>query len=172
MECFCGCGTKLSRGQVNLNLRAGEVAVELLAWSKALSTSDMRTPETFATQRLVDDGGDCFRHLLATMHGEREALSLDESDRWLARSRSEWRDREEMVEKGSFMRRPKLRLTEEDLRRLDRTNPERSFVDVQPAEPRPDADIATQLERLGALRAEGILTEEEFRDAKARVIGR
>jgi hypothetical protein len=106
------------------------------------------------------------------MHGEREVFSLDESDRWLAQSRSEWRDREEMIDKGSFLRRPKLRLTEDDLGRLDRTHPERSFAGVQRAEPGPDADIATQLERLGALRAEGVLTEEEFRDAKARVIGR
>jgi hypothetical protein len=32
-------------------------------------------------------------------------------------------------------------------------------------------DVAGQLERLGALRAEGVLSEEEFRAAKARVLG-
>ena len=37
--------------------------------------------------------------------------------------------------------------------------------------PAPQDDIVTQLERLGNLYAQGILTEEEFKAQKARILG-
>ena len=40
-----------------------------------------------------------------------------------------------------------------------------------PAAPAPEEDIITQLERLGALKAQGILTEEEFAAQKAKLLG-
>jgi hypothetical protein len=40
-----------------------------------------------------------------------------------------------------------------------------------PAAPAPEEDVITQLERLGALKAQGILTEEEFADQKAKLLG-
>ena len=39
------------------------------------------------------------------------------------------------------------------------------------AMPAIDDDVITQLERLGALRAQGILTEEEFNAQKAKLLG-
>jgi hypothetical protein len=40
-----------------------------------------------------------------------------------------------------------------------------------PAAPAPDEDVISQLERLGALKAQGILTEEEFQAQKAKLLG-
>ena len=40
-----------------------------------------------------------------------------------------------------------------------------------PAAPAPEEDVITQLERLGALKAQGILTEEEFAAQKAKLLG-
>jgi hypothetical protein len=40
-----------------------------------------------------------------------------------------------------------------------------------PASPSPDEDVITQLERLGALHAQGILTDDEFAVEKARLLG-
>ncbi len=40
-----------------------------------------------------------------------------------------------------------------------------------PAAPAPEEDVITQLERLGALKAQGILTEEEFNAQKAKLLG-
>jgi hypothetical protein len=37
--------------------------------------------------------------------------------------------------------------------------------------PAQEDDVITQLERLGALRAQGILTEEEFQAQKAKLLG-
>jgi hypothetical protein len=37
--------------------------------------------------------------------------------------------------------------------------------------PAPEEDMITQLERLGALKAQGILTEEEFAAQKAKLLG-
>lgn len=39
------------------------------------------------------------------------------------------------------------------------------------AAPVPQEDVITQLERLGALKAQGILTEEEFAAQKAKLLG-
>lgn len=50
--------------------------------------------------------------------------------------------------------------------------PPPQYVEVMPpAAPAPTEDVITQLERLGALKAQGILTEEEFAEQKARLLG-
>jgi hypothetical protein len=40
-----------------------------------------------------------------------------------------------------------------------------------PAAPAPQEDVITQIERLGALKAQGLLTEEEFAAQKAKLLG-
>jgi hypothetical protein len=40
-----------------------------------------------------------------------------------------------------------------------------------PPPPAPEEDVITQLERLGTLKAQGILTEEEFAAQKAKLLG-
>jgi hypothetical protein len=40
-----------------------------------------------------------------------------------------------------------------------------------PAAPVPQDDVITQIERLGALKAQGLLTEEEFAAQKAKLLG-
>lgn len=50
--------------------------------------------------------------------------------------------------------------------------PQVQYVEVAaPAAPAPEEDMITQLERLGALKAQGILTEEEFAAEKAKLLG-
>lgn len=50
--------------------------------------------------------------------------------------------------------------------------PEQQIVYVEaPAAPAPNEDVITQLERLGALKAQGLLTEEEFAAQKAKLLG-
>ncbi len=52
--------------------------------------------------------------------------------------------------------------------------PEQSAPPPPPAEPAPAApvdDPITQLERLGALKAQGLLTDEEFNAQKAKILG-
>jgi hypothetical protein len=112
---------------------------------------------------------------LGALHEELDEVSLGDSADWLAESRAAWRDREEMTEGGGFLRGPKLRLTKDDLARIDRVHPDLSFSASSPApDPVPAArdgagDPAAQLERLRSLHAEGILTEDEFRAAAARL---
>jgi len=48
--------------------------------------------------------------------------------------------------------------------------PQPAPVYVEPA-PAPEDDVYAQLERLGALKAQGILTEEEFAAQKAKLLG-
>lgn len=40
-----------------------------------------------------------------------------------------------------------------------------------PAAPAPEEDVITQIERLGALKAQGLLTDEEFAAQKAKLLG-
>jgi hypothetical protein len=42
---------------------------------------------------------------------------------------------------------------------------------VEVAAPAPEEDVISQLERLGALHAQGILTDEEFAAQKAKLLG-
>ncbi|MBS1861473.1 MAG: SHOCT domain-containing protein [Actinobacteria bacterium] len=70
-------------------------------------------------------------------------------------------------------------LSDHDMAQLDRRHPELSFtgqVATANADGRPPtapADhLVDRLERLRGLRAEGVLTEDEFAVAKARLLGR
>ena len=45
------------------------------------------------------------------------------------------------------------------------------YVAPPPVAPAPEEDVITQLERLGALKAQGLLTEEEFNAQKAKILG-
>lgn len=176
MECYCGCGRRVSRRLTDTNLRIGEVALELLAWDKRRATMPMQPAEFVETERLIDRGANSHRRLLGALHGELDEVSLADSTEWLTESRGSWRDRDEMTEGGRFLRGPKLRLTKDDLARIDRVHPEQSFSASSPAPVAvPGArdgaiDPAAQLQRLRSLRGEGILTEDEFRAAAARLL--
>jgi hypothetical protein len=55
---------------------------------------------------------------------------------------------------------------------MDSSGVQPQYVVAQPvAAPAPEEDVITQLERLGALLAQGILTEEEFAAQKAKLLG-
>jgi hypothetical protein len=176
MECYCGCGRRVSHRLTDANLRIGEVALELLAWDKRRSTSPMQPADFVETERLIDRGANSHRRLLGALHGEFDEVSLEDSAEWLVESRAAWRARDEMTEGGRFPRGRKLRLTKDDFARIDRIHPEQSFSASPPtpvAVPGARdgaADPADQLERLRSLRAEGILTEDEFRAAAARLL--
>ena len=49
--------------------------------------------------------------------------------------------------------------------------PQQYAPEPQYAPPPPEEDVITQLERLGALKAQGLLTEEEFVAQKAQLLG-
>lgn len=49
--------------------------------------------------------------------------------------------------------------------------PQEQYAPPTPDMPAPQDDVITQLERLGALKAQGILTEEEFAAQKAKLLG-
>jgi hypothetical protein len=168
MKCFCGCGRSVPRRLTDENLRLSEVSLELLAWDRHRTMGAATPVEAEETDLLVDRGAACHRRLLAALHGEGGDGSLEEGDEWLQESRDWWKEYPDMVEKESFWG-PQLRVTADDLSRLDRLRPERSFS--KPAPPAESGELVEQLERLGALLAQGQLTEEEFQAAKERVIG-
>ena len=49
--------------------------------------------------------------------------------------------------------------------------PEQVVYVEAPAAPAPEEDVITQLERLGALKAQGLITEDEFNAQKAKLLG-
>jgi hypothetical protein len=133
------------------------------------------SPITPDTELLIARGAGCYQRLLSTLHGEEGPDPLPDSEDWLDDSFLARRDRPDMTTKGSLLHRPKLNLTDPDYARLDRMRPERSFSasTPEPGEPgRADEDALGQLKGLNELHAVGALTDEEFAEAKARVIGR
>jgi hypothetical protein len=48
--------------------------------------------------------------------------------------------------------------------------PQEQYAPPQPAMPAPQDDVTTQLERLGALKAQGLLSDEEFAAAKQKLL--
>ena len=54
---------------------------------------------------------------------------------------------------------------------VDHAQAEQAPQAPPPPPPAPEEDVITQLERLGALKAQGILTEEEFAAQKAKLLG-
>lgn len=142
MECYCGCGRRVSRRLTDTNLRISEVALELLAWDKRRATSAMDPADFVETERLIDRGANFHRRLLAALHGELDDVSLVESEEWLVESRARWKDREEMTERGGFLRGRKLKLTKDDLARIDRVHPEHTFSASSPCRSRSPAPAA------------------------------
>jgi hypothetical protein len=168
--CVCGCGTPIPRGLVDAHLQTTSVALELLAWDKARSEGRIPGEEAEAIDSLIHRGALQYQRLLDTIHGERESAPIAEGQSWLEESGALRQNRQHMTEKSWIKRGNRLRLTDEDVAMLDRKRPERSFSGRKSSAD-PETDVAGQLERLGALHAEGVLSDEEFEAAKRRVLG-
>ena len=182
MDCVCDCGTSVPRRLIRANLQGGEVALELLAWDKARTTGEIDPGEHGWVEDLIDRGAGHYRGILAAVHGDPEAYSAAATASWLEESLRARQDRSDMTE-SRLLFRPKLRLSDRDLARLDRERPELSFSlrgaaanapggVAEPDPERVDADPVEQLSGLTELHAAGALTDEEFAAAKARVIKR
>ena len=170
MECICGCGTQIQRRLLDAHLQSTAVALELLAWDKARAEGRIPREEAEAIDSLIHRGALQYQRLLDAIHGEREAAPLAEGQSWLDESQALRRDRQYMTEKTWIRTGSKLRLTEEEIAMLDRKRPQLSFSGGG-SSAGPESDVAGQLERLGALHAEGVLSDEEFEAAKRRVLG-
>jgi hypothetical protein len=183
MNCVCGCGRNVPKNLTERNLAAAAVALELLAWDK---NRLLPGPGPDGREGLIARGVECYDQLLYSLHGEGNGDPDDGCTAWLEESQEMRAGRTDMTKKR-FLRASTPNLSQEDLARLDRRHPERSFTDgeavqaasspVAPpiAPPSPaalgdDADLVAHLERLRALRDEGVLTDEEFAAAKARLL--
>lgn len=169
MECICGCGMPIQRRLLDAHLQATAVALELLAWDKARTEGRIPGEEAEAIDSLIHRGALQYQRLLDTIHGEREAAPVAEGESWLEESGALRRDRQYMSEKSWIRKGNRLRLTEEEIAMLDRKRPELSFSGQGGVGS--ERDVAGQLERLGALHAEGVLSDAEFEAAKRRVLG-
>ncbi|MFN8217953.1 MAG: hypothetical protein U0R71_15265 [Solirubrobacterales bacterium] len=150
---------------------ASEVALELLAWDKARYEHRLGS-EAAVLESLIERGAGCYRRLLLVIHGEQEPEHAAGAEPWLRESQEARLGREDMTDRGGFLKRPQLRLTASDPARIDRRRPELSFTGAAPAGPPGSPPAATDpgdvLERLARLHAEGVLSDEELAAARAR----
>lgn len=154
-----------------LNVRAAEIAIELLAWDKARSTGYLGSPPPTKLEILIEDGAEAYQQVVAALHGE-GAFDEEGSERWLKGSRTERRDREYMTKPPHLLKPGReVLLTEEDHARLDRKHPEQSFSGQRFERGAEEADTM-QLERLEALHRDGVLTDEEYEAARGRILSR
>lgn len=186
MDCVCGCGRDLPKSLGDRNFIAAGVALELLAWDKnrALPGSGPAGREGLIARGVV-----CYEQLLESLHGEASDDPDADANAWLRQSGEMRAGRSDMTKRRFFG--PAVpNLSKEDMDRLDRSHPERSFTgdgadasgetapaaapsppaDNSGAAPSAPADLVDQLERLRALRDADVLTEEEFAAAKDRLL--
>jgi hypothetical protein len=124
VNCICGCGTRLGLKGVELNLLAGEVAIELVVWDKARA---LRSPVAAAEiEAILVDGAPHYQRLLGRIHagselgeGEREGVGA-----WLERSRLA---RLRLGGQLPVVPKKKVSLSAADQERIDRVHPERTF---------------------------------------------
>lgn len=188
MECVCGCGRDIPKSAIDRNITAAAVAIELLTWDKNRA---MPGPGPQGREGLIARGVECYEKLLYSLHGEGGVDPDEEADGWLAESRAMRANRSDMT-KRRFLGGGAPNVSQEDMDRLDRRHPERSFTgDVTAARPRAastpgtptgpaaasasatatDDDLVAKLERLRSLHDDDALTDEEFAAAKARLLG-
>jgi hypothetical protein len=187
MECVCGCGRDLPKNFADRNYLAASVAIELLGWDKNRA---LPGPVPEGREGLIARGVECYERLLYSLHGGGGSDPDAECQDWLSESEAMRAHRSDMT-KRSFFGGNRPNVSKEDMARIDRRHPERSFTGglevtpgaapTAPAEPAPpsatatatgDDDLVSQLERLRALRDEAVLTDEEFAAAKARLLER
>lgn len=161
------------------NFVAASVALELLVWDKNRALPGAG-PE--GREGLIARGVECYERLLYSLHGEGAGDPDPDCEAWLTESRAMRASRSDMT-KGRFFGGNTPNVSKEDMARIDRRHPERSFTGGEDAvsspadrtaatatESTPADDLVAQLERLRALRDEDVLTEEEFAAAKARLL--
>lgn len=168
MNCLCGCGTRLGRSQLEINLLAGEVAVELVVWDKARA---LRSPVS-ATEvaELLADGAPHYQRLLATIHaGEGvEEGELEDTREWLERSRGA----RQRLSGRLPVPKKKIKLSAAEQAQIDRVHPERTFSGGGPA-PEEPAGMPTALElELGSALAAGRGGGEDYERLAVAWLGR
>jgi Short C-terminal domain len=176
MECVCGCGREIPKKLADRNFIAAAVAIELLAWDRNRALPGAG-PE--GREGLIARGAECYERLLYSLHGGGGGDPDEQCNAWLQESLQMRAGRSDMTKKRLFSS-GSPNVSKEDMARLDRRHPDHSFTGGEPttahadtpAAPPSDDDLVDKLERLRVLRDDGVLTEEEFTAAKARLLGR
>jgi hypothetical protein len=178
MDCVCGCGREISGVTLTeRNFVAAKVALELLAWDKNRASP---LPGPDGREGLIARGADCYQRLIYSLHGEGSGDPDADCAEWLGES-AEMRLQRSDMSKRQFLGRGigAPNLSEHDMSQLDRLHPELSFTGKLASSgaeaPADDAtaerDLIGKLERLRSLRADGTLTDDEFAELKARLLG-
>jgi hypothetical protein len=186
MDCVCGCDREIEGVTLTQrNFVAASVALELLAWDKNRASP---TPGPDGREGLIARGADCYERLLYSLHQEGGGDPDADCEEWLRESGEMRLQRSDMNKKPWLLGRGAgtPNLSEHDMAQLDRLHPELSFtgkVAIPDAErtatsetpanggTTTDRDLIGKLERLRALRDDGTLTDDEFAELKARLLG-
>ncbi len=136
MNCICGCGIQLDRRQVELNLLAGEVAIELVIWDKARALGPAVAADEVAA--LLATGAPRYQSLLTAIHAGEELGQggLDGTHEWLEDSRAA-----RLRLHGELpVPKKKVSLSAAEQERINRRHPERSYSGESAASAEPAAE--------------------------------
>jgi hypothetical protein len=129
VNCICGCGARLGRSQIDTNLLAGEIAVELVVWDQARAFGPAAAGEEVAP--LLAGGAPLYQRLLGAIHDDRRLgeAELEGTREWLESSRTA------RLRLGSRLAVPKkkIKLSDEEQARIDRLHPELTYSGEAPA---------------------------------------
>jgi hypothetical protein len=170
MDCVCGCGREIEGAKyTQQNFIAASIALELLAWDKNRASP---TPGPDGREGLIARGADCYQRLIYSLHEEGGGDPEADCEAWLGES-GEMRLQRSDMNKKRFLGRGygSPNLSEHDMEQMDRTHPELSFTGTEPSAADDADELGGKLRRLQTLRDDGVLTEDEFAAARARLLG-
>jgi putative oligomerization/nucleic acid binding protein len=124
MECVCGCGRDIPKDLTDRNFVAAGVAIELLTWDRNRA---LPGPVPEGREGLIARGVECYEKLLYSLHGEGGGDPDPEANAWLEEARAMRANRSDMT-KRRFFGGSAPNVSKEDMDRLDRRHPERSFT--------------------------------------------
>jgi hypothetical protein len=139
VNCICGCGKRLGRDQIELNLQAGSVAMELVVWDRARS---LRSPVAAAeVEATIADGARLYQEILAAIHAGEDPQKdhLEQVDVWLAGTAA---SRRRLSAQLPALPKKRIKLSDGEQELVDRRHPERTFTggDLFDPEPAPVGD--------------------------------
>jgi hypothetical protein len=131
VECLCGCGAELDLRQVDANLLAAEVALELAVWDRARALGSSVEEAAVAAQ--IESGTPHYPELLRVAHGEAGAEPIEsDAKAWLESSRAA---RKQISQVLPSVPKKRVNFSDAEIARVDRLHPERTFSGGAPARP-------------------------------------
>ena len=129
-DCTCGCGRKVPKRLMPINLKAFALMAELAEWDRFrfnLKQEGLEDDEFSSYNSHIEEGALLYKRLLQMLHGELPYSAPREWKSWVKSSR---KARRKMAKRypGLIEGRIRVRIADESLADIDLLHPDHSFT--------------------------------------------